>query len=109
MAVGDKAAAARMENRRVVAHHGEVEKHLIDFRITVAADGQNLFLIFIKKRGEVGWIVTDRKHIAGAVVEVVAAEDEIVGVFAMEGFFGELEGVCGAVYVGGDEKAHDFN
>ena len=99
MPVGDKAASAGVENRRVVAHHGEFKEHLVDFRVAVAADGENLFFLRVEQRREIGGIVADGQHVAGAVVEVVAAEDEIIRVFALEGVDGELEGVCGAVDV----------
>ena len=109
MAVGDDATAVGMEDRRVVAHDGEVEKHLIDFRVAVAANGDDLLLLCVHERREIGRFIADGQHVAWAVVEIVAAEDEIVGEFALEGVDGELEGVCGAVYVGDDEKTHDCN
>ena len=99
MAVRHKTAAVGVENRRVVAHDGKIEKHLIDFRVAVAADGENLFFLRVEQRREIGGIVADGQHVAGAVVEVVAAEDEIIRVFALEGVDGELEGVGGAVDV----------
>ena len=99
MAVGDDATAAGVEKHQIVAHHGEFEKHLVDFRVAVAADGENLFFLRVEQRREIGGIVADGQHVAGAVVEVVAAEDEIIRVFALEGVDGELEGVCGAVDV----------
>ena len=99
MAVGDDATAVGMEKHQVVAHDGEFEKHLVDFRVAVAADGENLFFLRVEQRREIGGIVADGQHVAGAVVEVVAAEDEIIRVFALEGVDGELEGVRGAVDV----------
>ena len=109
MAVRHKTAAVGVENRRVVAHDGKIEKHLIDFRVAVASNGDHFLLHGVHERREIGWFIADGQHVAGAVVEVVAAEDEIVGVFALEGVDGELEGVCCAVDVGDDEETHDFN
>ena len=109
MAVRHKTAVVGVEDRRVVAHDREVEKHLIDFRVAVAADGDHLFFLCVHERREIGRFIAYGQHVAGAVVEVVAAEDEIVGVFAQEGVNGELEGVGGAVEVGDDEKTHDCN
>ena len=109
MAMRHKTTVVGVEDGRVVAHDGEVEKHLIDFRVAVAADGDHLFFQRVHERREIGWFIADGQHVAGAMIEVVAAEDEIVGVFALEGVDGELEGVCGAVYIGDDEETHDFN
>ena len=109
MAVGDDATAVGMEKHQIVAHHGEFEKHLVDFRVAVAADGENLFFLRVEQRREIGGIVADGQHVAWAVVEIVATEDEIIRVFALEGVDGELEGVCCAVDVGDDEETHDFN
>ena len=109
MAVRHKTAAVGMENRRIVAHDGKIEKHLIDFRVAVAADGDDFLLHGVQEWREIGGFIADGQHVAGAVIEVVAAEDEIVGMFALEGVDGELEGVCCAVDVGDDEKTHDFN
>ena len=99
MAVRHKTAAIGVKNRRVVAHDGKIEKHLIDFRVAVASNGDHFLLHGVHERREIGWFIADGKHVAGAVVEVVAAEDEIVGMFALEGIDGELEGVSGAVDV----------
>ena len=104
-----KTAATDMENRRVVAHDRKVEKHLIDFRVAVAADGDDLLLLCVHERCEIGWFIADGQHVARTVVEVVATEDEIIGVFALEGVDGELEGVGGAMDVRDNEKTHFFN
>ena len=92
MPVGDEAAPASGEEHQVVTRAGELEKHLVNLAVAVAANREDADLSRVDQlRGFLG-IVSFGDSVARAVVQVVAAEDEILGLFLLEGAHCALEG-----------------
>ncbi len=68
---------SRFENR-VVAHHRELEHHLVNLGVAVAADRDDLVLAEVQHLRDLDGIVEVRHSVPRPVVEEVAQKDDLV-------------------------------
>ena len=81
MTVCSKEQMAAHRKQGVCCHDGEVQDHLIDFAVTVAAYTGDLLFVCIELRKHVFGQIFFGQVIAGTVVENVAQQDEPAGIF----------------------------
>ena len=106
MPMGDKEAAAARKEQAIVGQNGEVEHHLIDLRVTVAADGEDPVRAGIELGRHRFGVVALGQIVPRSVIEQIPQKKQFVGVFPLKSFqqFATIEGR--AVNVRGDNKSH---
>ena len=103
----EQLAAGLVEQRGIVGHDGEVEHHLIDLGIAVAAYRDDAVGQGVEQRDHALGGVIARQVVARTVIEQVAQQDDAIGVLALDGSDEALGPVCRAMDVGGDEVFHE--
>ncbi len=98
--------ASLVEQRGVVRHDGEVEDHLVDLGVAVAADGDDAVGQGVEQRNHALGSVVARQVVARAVVEQVAQQNDAVGLLGFDGGDQARGPVCRAGVVGGEEVFH---
>ena len=81
----------------VIAHHGELKNHLVDFRFAVAPDGDDLILQGLHERNDLFGRVGGRQVIAGPVVKNVAEAENHVRMMNSNGVKKQLCSLKGAM------------
>ena len=106
VAVGGDDSRAAEHHDRVVGHAGEVEHHLVDLGLAVAAHAEDLVFERVEHGYDGLGVVSLRQVVARAVVQHVAEQEELVGRL----FFIRLHELGapagGAVDVGGYHQFH---
>ena len=102
----EQLAAALVEQRGVVGHDGEVEHHLVNLGVAVAAHSDDAVGQGVEQRNHTLGGVIARQVVARAVVEQVTQQDDAVGLLGFDGGDQTLGPVCRAVNVGSDEVFH---
>ena len=102
----EQLAAGLVEQRGVVGHDREVEHHLVDLGVAVAAHRDDAVGQGVEQRNHALGSVVARQVVARAVVEQVAQQHDAVGLFGFDGSAEALGPVCRAMDVGGDEVFH---
>ena len=98
--------AGLVEQRGVVGHDGEVEDHLVDLGVAVAAHRDNAISQGVEQRNHALGGVVARQVVTRAVVEQVAQQHNAVGLLGFDSGAEALGPVCRAVDVGSDEVFH---
>ena len=102
----EQLATGLVEQRGVVGHEGEVEDHLVDLGIAVAADGDDAVGQGVEQRDYALGGVVARQVVARTVIEQVAQQDDAVGLLGLDGGDQALSPICRAVDVGSDKVFH---
>ena len=84
---------------RILSHYGEVQDHLVDFRVTIASHAQKIVLQRVQHIDDFFRIIVTWKIITRSVVEYVAEKDDPFGFFLSDALAQPLTVICGAVYV----------
>ena len=84
---------------RILSHYGEIQNHLVDFRVAVAAYAQKIVLEGIQHIDYFFGIIVTRKIIARSVVEYITEKNDPFGFFLCDAFAQTLTVICGAVYI----------
>ena len=84
---------------RILSHYGEVQDHLVDFRVTIASHAQKIVLQRVQHIDDFFRIIVTRKIIARSMVEYVTEKYDPFGFFFCDAFAQPLTVICGAVYI----------
>ena len=106
MAVGEEDAPPFVDDPGVVREDGEVEQHLVDFAVAVAAHTDDAVGQCVEAFGHGTRVETGRQTVARTVVEEVAQQQEHVAAFALKVLEHGVKGIDRAVDVGDDEVFH---
>ncbi len=79
MAVRAEQTHAVSEDERVIAHAGELEHHLVDFRIAIAACGHDGICALIEHGGNAFGVVALGLFVSWSVLQNVAEQNNLVG------------------------------
>lgn len=108
VAVGEKISPSLIDKHGVGTHHVEVEEHLIDLRVTVAANGDDVIGMGVETLHDGGSIKVSGYTVARAIVEQIAEQDELVETFAVEVGQHLVKRTDTAMDVGDDEVFQGF-
>ena len=102
-------AAVAVHHRSAIGHAGEIEHHLVDLRLAVAAHSNHAPALgkVIEQRNHALGSVIARKVVAGPVVKQVAQKNDAVGLLGLNGRHQALGPVCRTVNVRCDKKLHE--
>lgn len=104
--VREEDAARAVGDERVVGHDREAQQHLVDFRIAVAAHGNDVPRVAVEQRGDARRVQALRHAVARSVVEQVAEQAEEVASVLFKKLHYAFGGGQRTVYVGGNEQFH---
>ena len=99
-------AAGLVKQGGVVGHDREVEHHLVDLGVAVAAHRDDAVGQGVEQRNHTLGGIVARQVVARAVVEQVAQQHDAVGLLGLDGGAEAFGPICRAVDVGGDEVFH---
>ena len=89
-----------------VAQAGEIEHHLVDFRIAIAPNGYDALGNAVKGGEHFFGRIAFGQVVAWAVIEQVAEQEHAVGCFPVDAFHQCADGGRRAMQVGCDDEFH---
>ena len=92
----------------VVRHAGEVQHHLVDLRLAVAAHADDAVRDSVKHRDDLLRGVVRREVVAGTVVQEVAQKDDAVRLLGIDGVHEARAPLGRAMDVGRNQELHDL-
>ena len=102
----EQLAAGLVKQGSVVGHDREVEHHLVDLGVAVAAHRDDAVGQGVEQRNHTLGGVVARQVVARTVIEQVAQQDDAVGLLGLDGGDQAFGPICRAVNVGSDEVFH---
>ena len=106
MAVGDERGAAVQIKQRVIRHDRELQHHLINLRVAVAAHAEQLVLYAVEQRDHALRVVCVRQIVARTVIEQVAQQNQTLRALGFVGGKHRFAGAVGTVDIGSKHQFH---
>ena len=106
MSMRDERGAPVQIKERVIRHNRELENHLIDLGVAVAADTEQLVPYAVEKRNNALRVIFIRQIVARTVVEQVAQQDKTLGFFLLILTQNGFAGTAGTVDIGSKHQFH---
>ena len=107
VAVRAEQAGRAVDDERVVCQAGEIEHHLVDFGVAVSPHRHDAFRYRVQHLRDLLRVVSVGQGVAGPVVQQVAEQHDLVGLFALHHVHHTLAPGGRTVYIARNDDLHD--